>query len=901
MIRISWHPWQYATCLRWPVRRRGPIGLLRGALAVALVAPLPALLTSAAPAVAATVSATLVRTTAVSSLTPPVPDPSGIVYLPGRDRLLISDAEVDEMTIYQGANLFETTRTGALRDTGTTLPATKEPAGVGHNPANGHLFISDDDQMRVYEVVAGADGRYGTSDDTRTFFSTSAFGSTDPEDVTFYPPTGELFVMEGADNDVHRVAPGPNGVFDGIPPTGDDIHTEFDVKPYGVLDPEGISYYPGRDTLLMVDNSDRVYEVNRDLMLINTIDISASNQVKAAGITVAPATDDPTRTDLYIVDRGVDNDVNPNENDGKMYEMSVALPPIPNLAPLVDVGPDKATHVGEPLALSATVRDDGRPAPVSLSWSRVSGPGNVSFTSPQTAETSATFDATGTYVLRLTADDSVLSGSDDITVTVVAPGAPLPLNLPVPKAFDDVEENISTGKIDWLGSTLNLPRAGTTAQAVGIRFANVDVPRGATIAEAWIQFTTSRVSTNSSTMQIAGIAADNTPTFHTTLRSVTSRTRTQATVSWTPPGWSTVGQAGAGQRTADLRSVVQEVVGRTGWARGNAVGFVITGTGERDAYSHDGGPAPVLHLAYTAPTGGNTPPTAAFTSSCTGLSCSFDGTGSSDPQGPIASYQWNFGDGTTGSGAQPTHTYSAGGTYTVALTVTDGDGATGTVSHAVNVTSAASPIAFRGVARFVGNTTSATLTVPSTVQTGDGLILFATLNVTATTVTGPSGVTGWTQFANFITGSARTIGWKKSAAAGDGGRVLTLTLSGYTKINLQLAAYGGTSTADPVASFATRSDPADTTSHPTPTVPVSSSGSWLLSYWADKSSTTTDWVPPVGSVPRDEAIGTGSGRITSLLADSGGVIPTGTAGGLVATTDAASRAATLSIVLAPTP
>src|SRR4029453_4082425 len=126
------------------------------------------------------------------------------------------------------------------------------------------------------------------------------------------------------------------------------------------------------------------------------------------------------------------------------------------------------------------------------------------------------------------------------------------------------------------------------------------------------------------------------------------------------------------------------------------------------ASSHDGSVAPVLHLAYTTPGGGgNSSPTAAFTSSCSGLTCSFDGTGSSDPEGPIVSYQWSFGDTTTGSGGQPSHAYQQPGTYTVTLTVTDGNGATDSVSHSVTVSSTTSPIAFRGMARFVGNTTSA--------------------------------------------------------------------------------------------------------------------------------------------------------------------------------------------------
>jgi subtilisin family serine protease/chitodextrinase len=82
----------------------------------------------------------------------------------------------------------------------------------------------------------------------------------------------------------------------------------------------------------------------------------------------------------------------------------------------------------------------------------------------------------------------------------------------------------------------------------------------------------------------------------------------------------------------------------------------------------------------------NTPPSASFTFSCSGLNCSFNGSGSSDGDGSIVNYAWNFGDGGSAAGSTASHTYAAAGTYTVGLTVTDDDAATGTTSQAVTVT-----------------------------------------------------------------------------------------------------------------------------------------------------------------------------------------------------------------------
>lgn len=70
------------------------------------------------------------------------------------------------------------------------------------------------------------------------------------------------------------------------------------------------------------------------------------------------------------------------------------------------------------------------------------------------------------------------------------------------------------------------------------------------------------------------------------------------------------------------------------------------------------------------------PPSAQIGGGCpeAGFDCSFDGTGSTDPDGNITKYEWSFGDGQTGTGASADHTYGNAGTFTVKLTVTDSQG-----------------------------------------------------------------------------------------------------------------------------------------------------------------------------------------------------------------------------------
>jgi PKD repeat protein len=116
----------------------------------------------------------------------------------------------------------------------------------------------------------------------------------------------------------------------------------------------------------------------------------------------------------------------------------------------------------------------------------------------------------------------------------------------------------------------------------------------------------------------------------------------------------------------------------TGTAAGNA--HLAPATGDRGTYAASvrvadgGGLTDQKSFNITVNAGANRPPVAnpgGPYSGTVGVPVSFNGSGSTDPDGNPLTYAWDFGDGATGSGATPSHAYAAEGTFTVALTVTD--------------------------------------------------------------------------------------------------------------------------------------------------------------------------------------------------------------------------------------
>ncbi|MDP9182560.1 MAG: metallophosphoesterase, partial [Actinomycetota bacterium] len=359
-----------------------------------------------------------------------------------------------------------------------------------------------------------------------------------------------------------------------------------------------------------------------------------------------------------------------------------------NRAPVVDAGKDQSVVLPAAAPLSGSVSDDGLPNPpgsTTSSWSKLSGPGDVTFADATSPSTTAAFSQVGTYLLRLSASDGELTVGDDVVVEALPAGTPATVEARVAVSSDDAEEKAS-GAVSLTSTDLELVTDGTAVQTVGVRFPGVNVPVGASISRAYVQFQVDEVSTDAAALTVRGVAADSTVTFTTTTRDVSSRPLTSASVAWSPASWPTVGARGVEQQTPDLSQLVQEIVNRPGWTSGNAVGVVVTGTGRRTAEAVDGTFAPLLHLEYR--TGGTPvnraplveagPAQQVVQPAAANLSGSVSDDGLPNPPAAVTS-TWSvvsgpgsvvFGDSTRPS---TTASFSQPGSYLLRLTAYDGE------------------------------------------------------------------------------------------------------------------------------------------------------------------------------------------------------------------------------------
>jgi len=207
------------------------------------------------------------------------------------------------------------------------------------------------------------------------------------------------------------------------------------------------------------------------------------------------------------------------------------------------------------------------------------------------------------------------------------------------------------------------------------------------------------------------------------------------------------------------------------------------------------------------------------------------------------------------------------------------------------------PISYTAAAGgYVKSGTSASVTTPGAVSAGDQELLYVTTTSSAANaIMTPA---GWTAVATQDSAPLQAEVFEKTATSADAGSTVTASVTSAGPVAVQLVDYAGVSSAAPVTAGASDSGVA---SHAAPAVAVADGGSWVVSFWSDKSSTTTAWTLPAGVTQRNQTIGTGSTRVTAAIADSGTGLPPGTYPAQTASVGATAsgKGAMISLVLAP--
>jgi len=215
-----------------------------------------------------------------------------------------------------------------------------------------------------------------------------------------------------------------------------------------------------------------------------------------------------------------------------------------------------------------------------------------------------------------------------------------------------------------------------------------------------------------------------------------------------------------------------------------------------------------------------------------------------------------------------------------------------TATKSINVSAVG--IAFVGSNATTGNALNLSVTVPAGISGGNAMILVVTSANSAVTATAPA---GWTQIGQTTAGSTVSTVWQRVAVGGDAGSSVKVTFSALAKSTVSLLAYSGTSTTSPVQALQGAGETVSGTGHTSPSLPVSDSRTWALSYWADNTSATTTWNLPNDVTSRSTVCGTGGGHICTAVADSNGSVPGSSYGGLTATADSATAKAVMWTVL----
>jgi len=166
--------------------------------------------------------------------------------------------------------------------------------------------------------------------------------------------------------------------------------------------------------------------------------------------------------------------------------------------------------------------------------------------------------------------------------------------------------------------------------------------------------------------------------------------------------------------------------------------------------------------------------------------------------------------------------------------------------------------------------------------------------------TSPSTLTGWTLVGTKTASNLTSLVYEKTAGPSDllPGASATLGLSGSVKASLTIADYTNVS-ATPIESGASATSTG--TSHVASALSGLASGTWVLSYWTDKSTTTSLWTLPGAVTSRSTVYGSGSGAISAALGDSGAAVSGSYPAQTASTNVSSGSAVQWSIALSPAP
>ncbi len=201
-----------------------------------------------------------------------------------------------------------------------------------------------------------------------------------------------------------------------------------------------------------------------------------------------------------------------------------------------------------------------------------------------------TMPADGSYYITAWAydDDGYHNISEDIQIFV----GDLDITAQIMSSNDDAEEYKDDGSVDLTSSDLEFCieewpwPASDEDQWVGLRFQGLDIPVGAVVNSAYIELTSDESQSGGANFMIYGEDTDNAFAFNGSDHNLSGRTRTTASVAWSPNGWSSE-EVGPDTQTDDLSAIVQEILDRPGWGPGNSMVFLFEGSGVRSAYSYD--------------------------------------------------------------------------------------------------------------------------------------------------------------------------------------------------------------------------------------------------------------------------------------------------------------------------